>query len=335
MTAPEIFARHADELKVVEQNLLEIFSSNVALIPLIGRHILGGGGKRMRPLFLLLSADLCAYHEPRRAHLGAIIEAIHTASLLHDDVIDGADSRRGRQAAHALWGNPVVILVGDYLYSNALKLAVAQKSQKIMETLSEATTRMTEGEILQLHKIGDPDISTEDYFAIISAKTGVLISAACRIGAILSGQNAEREEALAHFGLRTGIAFQLADDILDYVAREKDLGKHLGKDLGEGKITMPLIHLLKAASSSERQELAGIIREMADNQGYDAPSSAGPAASLARIMNLFDKYRSIEKSLATARSFIDDAKKELRVFPDSPEKEALITMAEYAMRREK
>lgn len=335
MTAPEIFARYADELKSVEESLLAIFSSNVALIPLIGRHILGSGGKRMRPLFLLLSADLCSYREPRRAHIGAIIEAIHTASLLHDDVIDGADSRRGRPAAHALWGNPVVILVGDYLYSNALKLAVAQKSQKIMEALSEATTRMTEGEILQLHRIADPGISLDEYFAIISAKTGVLISAACRIGAILAGQNAEREEALARFGLKTGIAFQLADDVLDYVANEQDLGKHLGKDLGEGKITMPLIHLLGSATPEERQELAGIIASMADEKITDVPYSGAGNVPLSRIMALFEKYRSIEKSLATAQSFVDEARKELAIFPDSKEKEALITMAEFSMQREK
>ncbi|MCI0469168.1 MAG: polyprenyl synthetase family protein, partial [Nitrospirae bacterium] len=193
--ASDIFAFYSDELKAVDQQLLNIFNSKSLLIPTIGRHILGSGGKRIRPLFVLISAELCGCRDKERALMGAIIEAIHTASLLHDDVIDGAETRRGRPSSHAIWGNQIVILVGDYLYSNALKIAVAQENQKIMEALSEATTRMTEGEILQLQKTADPDITEEEYFEIIEAKTGALISAACRIGAILSGQSEERETA--------------------------------------------------------------------------------------------------------------------------------------------
>src|SRR5208283_2531812 len=187
MNIKDIFSCYAEEMKTVERQLLGIFSSNVFLIPMIGQHLISGGGKRIRPLFLLLTADMCGYEETKRTLLAAIIEAIHTASLLHDDVIDGADTRRGKPAAHAVWGNQVVILVGDFLYSKALKIAVDQKNQKIMEALSEATTRMTEGEILQLNKVGDPEITKEEYFDIVGAKTGVLISAACRIGGILAG----------------------------------------------------------------------------------------------------------------------------------------------------
>src|SRR5208282_2651590 len=179
MNIKDIFSHYAEEMQTVERQLLGIFSSNVFLIPMIGQHLISGGGKRIRPLFLLLSSDLCGYKEANRTMLAAIIEAIHTASLLHDDVIDSADTRRGKPAAHAIWGNQVVILVGDFLYSMALKIAVDQKNQKVMEALSEATTRMTEGEILQLNKIGDPDITAQEYYDIIAAKTGVLISAAC------------------------------------------------------------------------------------------------------------------------------------------------------------
>src|SRR5208283_2506688 len=174
MNINDIFSRYVEELKTVDRQTLEIFNSKVFLIPMVGQHILSGGGKRIRPLFLLLSSDLYGYKESNRTTLAAIIEAIHTASLLHDDVIDNAETRRRKPAAHALWGNQVVILVGDFLYSMALKTAVEQKNQKIMEALSEATTRMTEGEILQLNKIGDPDITTEEYYEIIAAKTGVL-----------------------------------------------------------------------------------------------------------------------------------------------------------------
>ncbi len=318
----DIFSSYAEELKAVEERLLGIFSSNVFLIPMVGQHIISGGGKRMRPLFLLLSADLCGYKESNRAMLGAIIEAIHTASLLHDDVIDGAETRRGKPASQALWGNQVVILVGDFLYSKALKIAVDQKNQKIMEALSDATTKMTEGEILQLNKVGDPEITREEYFDIIAAKTGVLISAACRIGGILANQSAENEMALARFGMKTGIAFQLADDILDYVADEQNLGKKLGKDLEEGKITMPLIYLLKNASDAERDEIRDIIKEMAESE-----------EGLRRIIALFAQYHAIDESLKIAKDLIEEAKAELDVFPDSLRKEALLIMAEYAMHR--
>lgn len=323
MKMDDIFSQYFDEMKAVDLELLEIFKSNIFLIPMVGKHILNSGGKRIRPLFLLLAADLCGYKGANRYLLAAIIEAIHTASLLHDDVIDGADTRRGQPAAHSLWGNQAVILVGDFLYSNALKLAVSQKSQKIMEALSEATTKMTEGEILQLNKIGDPDITEEEYFEVISAKTGVLIAAACRIGCILSGMSEEKERALSRFGMKTGIAFQLADDILDYVAEQKDLGKQLGKDLDEGKITMPLIYLLKTASQRERDEIKEIIK--------DARAGSG----LNRILELFSKYKAIEESLKAATALVDEAKSELSVFPDSREKESLFAMAEYAMQREK
>ncbi len=326
MNTKDIFSSYADELKNVEKELLEIFKSTALPITIIGRHIVSGGGKRIRPLFLLLSADLCGYKDARRDHLAAIIESIHTASLLHDDVIDSADTRRGKPTAHALWGNQIVILVGDYLYSNALRLAVAQKSQKIMESLAEATTRMTEGEILQLHRIADPSITMEDYYTIVSAKTGILISAACRIGGVLAGVDNNKEQALASFGLKTGIAFQLADDILDYTAESDDLGKKLGKDLGEGKITLPMICLLRAVSAEERAELEEMIKNHAKK---------GNQKNLRRILKLFSKYNVIEESMRTAQALIEDAKAELSVFPDHQAKQALCVMADYSMKRRK
>jgi octaprenyl-diphosphate synthase len=339
MKAEEIFRQYALELKAVERELLSIFDSSAAVIPLIGKHIVDSGGKRIRPLFLLMSADLCGYYGDQRAHLGAIIEAIHTASLLHDDVIDGAEIRRGKAAAHTVWGNQVVVLVGDFLYSNALRLAVHQKNQKIMEALSEATTRMTEGELLQLHKTGDPEITMDEYFKIISAKTGILISAACRIGAVIAGQTEAREKALSEFGLKTGIAFQLADDILDYVARQKDLGKKLGKDLDEGKITMPLIHLLKVAPAAERKEVIAIIEDTAGtgDNGSDAGdiTSDKRRTNLDRITALFTKYNAIEESFNIARRLVEEAKAELDIFPDSEYKSAILAMADYTLLRKK
>ncbi len=334
MIVKETFSRFADELKRVDSALLDLFRSDAVLIPAIGRHILGSGGKRIRPLFLLLSAELCGYTKPTRVLLAAIIEAIHTASLLHDDVIDGAETRRGRPASHALWGNQIVVLVGDFLYATALKHAVAQRNQKVMETLSGATSRMTEGEILQLHKTGDPDITEKEYYDIISAKTGVLISAACRIGAILANQTEDREQALSRFGMKTGIAFQLADDVLDYVANQEDLGKRLGKDMEEGKITMPLIHLLRVASDGEKNEIRALIKECGARHG-DGDRRNNGNLRLSRLTDLFEKYQAIEASMSSARALVDEAKAELNIFPLSREKEALLAMADYAMERDR
>lgn len=331
MKINDIFATYSAELKTVEEELFSIFQSDVFLIPVIGRHIINSGGKRIRPLFLLLSADLCGYKGVNRRLLAAIIEAIHTASLLHDDVIDGAHTRRGKTASHVLWGNQIIVLVGDYLYSKALKLAVEQKNQKIMEALSTATTRMTEGEILQLHKTADPEITEEEYFKIISAKTGVLISAACKIGGILAEKSDDAVNALANFGMKAGIAFQMADDVLDYMAKQDDLGKKLGKDLEEGKITMPLIQLLKTASDIERQEVINIITDTAKSP----EKSDGDNTSQNRIIQLFNKYNSIAESLKIADAIVQEARAELDIFPSSEEKEAIIAMADYAMSREK
>jgi len=323
MDFQEVLGLYEPELRIIEDRLKDLFKSNVSPIPLIGKYLIDSGGKRLRPLFLILSAEIAGYVGDARPTLAGIIESIHTASLLHDDVVDGAEIRRGKSPAHSIWGNQVVILVGDFLYSNALRLAVMQKNQRIMETLSEATTRMTEGEILQLTKTGDPDITEGEYIDIISAKTGVLISAACRIGAILGSLPEDMENALARFGLKTGIAFQMADDILDYMADEGELGKRLGKDLKEGKITLPLIYLLKAASDTEVENVKEIIKD-----GF-------AKGGLKRILKLFRKYDATELSFKKAQHIIADAKTELAIFSDSPAKEALFTIADYTLLRGK
>lgn len=324
MSISEIFSTYREDLREVEDKLREIFSSDSTAIRLIGEHILNSGGKRLRPLFLILSAELASYKGKDRITLASIIEAIHTASLLHDDVVDGAEMRRGKPASHRIWGNQIAILVGDFLYANALRIAVLQRNQRIMEALSEATTRMTEGEVLQLQRVADPNITEDEYMKIISAKTGALISAACRIGAILGGLPAEAEDALGRFGMKTGIVFQMVDDILDYIAEAKELGKNLGKDLEEGKITLPLIYLLKMASTEEVEEIKNIINTA-------KPSSK----NLERILDLFEKYCVIEESLRTAQSFMREAKMELKIFSSSQQKDALLRLADYAIARDK
>jgi octaprenyl-diphosphate synthase len=274
------FDLYEEKLRLVEFSIRELFRNKIPFIPLIGNYIISSGGKRMRPLFHLISADLAGYKGGAHIDIAGIIESIHTASLLHDDVVDMAELRRGNPTANSIWGNQIVVLVGDFLYSNALKTAVMQKNQKIMEILSGATTRMTEGELLQLNRTGNPDITENEYIEIISAKTGALISAACRLGAVLADLPEAQENALAQFGMKTGIVFQMADDILDYMADENALGKNLCKDLEEGKITLPLLNLLTVAGEDERSEIKQIIRNFSDK-------------GITRIMVLLKKHRSI------------------------------------------
>jgi octaprenyl-diphosphate synthase len=263
----QVFELYEKRLMLVEVKIRELFNNKAAIIPLIGKYITSSGGKRLRPLFHLISADLAGYKGDADIEIAGIIESIHTASLLHDDVVDTADVRRGKPTANSVWGNQIVVLVGDFLYSNALRNAVMQKNQRIMETLSEATTRMTEGELLQLNRIGDPDITETEYIEIISSKTGALISAACRVGAILADLPPDLENALGDFGMKTGIVFQMADDILDYMADEGELGKKLGKDLEEGKITLPLLYLLKKADKEEFLEIKKLIQDDCSDSG--------------------------------------------------------------------
>ncbi|MEJ2183904.1 MAG: polyprenyl synthetase family protein [Nitrospirota bacterium] len=319
----KIFAASARDLGRVEEALMGLFQSQVLFIPAIGKHLVQSGGKRLRPLFLLSGARLAGYGGDEHITLAAIIEAIHTASLLHDDVVDQAELRRGRPTAHSLWGNQVVVLVGDYLYSNALREAVLLRKQRIMETLSEATTRMTQGELLQLEKVSDTTLTEEDYLEIIKAKTGVLISAACRSAGILAGLTPRKEEALAAYGLRAGTAFQMADDVLDYMAHEDDLGKRLGKDLDEGKITLPLICLLRAVTEAERVEINDIVEGDLTEEG------------LRRVMELFTRYDALTESMGKARALVEEAKAELLVFPPSTARDEMFEIAEYALQREK
>jgi len=318
----KVFDAYEKELSLVEAKLGEMFQSEAPLIPLIGKYLLESGGKRLRPLFLLSSAKLAGYRGNEHIELAGIIELIHMASLLHDDVVDAAKIRRGKPVAHSVWGNQIVILVGDFLYSNALRRAVSFRNQRIMEALSNATTSMTEGEILQLQKTADINITEDEYIKIISAKTGLLISAACRIGAILSLSPSSEEEALAMFGLKAGTAFQMADDILDYMAEESELGKKLGKDIGEGKITLPIIYLYRNASVDEKEEIKRIIEN---------PSEDG----LRRILVLFRQYSVLEESLKRAQALVDEAKNELSIFPHSSDRDAMQSLAEYAITREK
>jgi octaprenyl-diphosphate synthase len=318
----KVLDAYSDDMRRVEKHLDEIFHNENLLVQSVARHLLGSGGKRLRPLFLLMSARMAGYGGSDHIPLAGVVEIIHTASLLHDDVVDEADLRRGSPTANSIWGNATVVLVGDYLYSNALKYAVTFSNLKIIKSLSSAITCMTDGELLQLQRTSDITITESEYVRIASGKTGALFSEACRIGGILCGVSDEQEEALAAYGMNVGIAFQMMDDILDYSADEGELGKKLGKDLEEGKITLPLICLLRAVSPEEREEIRQIV---------ESPSDDG----LGRISTLIRHYEAINESLKRAQAVVEEAKARLMAFPESEDRAMMMGIADYALYREK
>jgi octaprenyl-diphosphate synthase len=329
MIIEEIWDYYSGDLKLAEEKIKESLDTVAPAISMVGKHLLMGGGKRIRPILAILCSKLFGYNGEKASILACSVECIHTASLLHDDVVDGAIIRRGRPSAHSLWGSQAVILVGDYLYSNALRLINSLEKQKIMDVFSTATARMSEGELIQLHKKdeckkGNFKLSEEHYMRIITGKTAILMSAACGSGAIIGNATQEKEDALFNFGLKLGMAFQIADDILDYMAEEKKLGKSLGKDLEEGKITLPLIYFFQEASHNEVEKVKTIIKSENFSQ-----------SDLGYILDLLNKYVSIEKSYDKARTILEEAKRELALFNDSVEKSSLLTISDYVLRRKK
>jgi octaprenyl-diphosphate synthase len=284
MTIEEIWEYYKEDLKSAESKMSEVLETVAPAISVVGKHIFSAGGKRIRPFLAILSSRIFNTRGDEVSTLASSVEFIHAASLIHDDVVDGADLRRGKPSAHSLWGNQVVVLVGDFLYANALRLANLLKRQKVMDALCTATAKMSEGELIQLSKQGSPDMSEEDYMKIIQGKTAILMSAACKGGAVLGNASQKEEDALASFGLKFGFAFQMSDDILDYRAEEKVFGKNLGKDLEEGKVTLPLIILLKDAEANEVKRIKEIIEAESITE-----------IDLADIQSLFDKHRSIDK----------------------------------------
>lgn len=323
-TLRDILTEYKVDMEQMERMIYENLSSDVPLIQEVGKYILAAGGKRFRPLLLLLAARLCSYTEGNAEYtLGSVVEFIHTASLLHDDVVDEARMRRGRTSANSLWGNQASILVGDYLYSKALYHAVRLQNQRVMDILSETTTVMSEGEVLQLMQIRNADITENDYFRLVECKTGVLISASCRLGAVISKAPPRHEDALTEYGKKLGLAFQITDDTLDYAADQKQLGKVIGKDLGEGKVTLPLIHVLRAADRSESATLRDILQAEAVTDDH-----------LRYTLGLMEKYGAVTETLNLAHALSDEAVKALAVFPDSRARQALIALARHVIQRE-
>ncbi len=295
------------DLAAINAALAANLQTHVPLIAEVGRHILLSGGKRVRPLLFILAARMCGHHSNNLADFSTIFEYLHAATLLHDDVIDAAQVRRGATTANNIWGNHAVILVGDFLLSKALSLAVTTDRLKILKVLAAATTQMAEGEILQLIHAGDLALTEAQYFEVITRKTATLMSAACQIGGILAGAPPNQEEALAQMGLNLGLTFQLVDDILDYTGDERELGKQVGADLREGRVTLPLIHALAQANPADRERLQEIARHLTPEM---APE----------LLALIDRYGSLEHARSLARQYTRQAQENLAVFAPCPEK---------------
>lgn len=313
-----------DDLQQVETRFREDLNSEVQLIRKVGEYVLASGGKRLRPMLLLLAARLSGYRGAAHIGLASVVEFIHTATLLHDDVVDSAVLRRGNASANAVWGNEASVLVGDYLFAKSFSIMVRGGNLEVLKALSDATTMMAEGEVLQLISTCDLDLDESRYLQVVKNKTAILIAAACQVGGILGGVDKDREEALAGFGMDLGIAFQLMDDALDYVAEQEEFGKARGHDLAEGKMTLPLIHSLRSCSAAERAEVARIV-ELEDLGDDD----------LALVIGLIERSRGIEYTRTRATELVTAAKARLAPFSDGPEKTALFTLADYVVSRRK
>jgi len=315
----DVFSYYGDELRRVEECMERHLRSEVNLIPEIIYHLLGSGGKRFRPLLLLATSALCGYKGERHYSLSAVVEFIHTATLLHDDVIDHAQIRRGKVSANNIWGNAASVLVGDFLYSKSFKLMTEDGNIAVLKLLSTTTNTMSEGEVFQLVKAGDINLTEKEYLFIIEKKTSTLISAACAVGGILGNASDAKIEALTRFGMRLGSAFQITDDTLDYTANEGEFGKAIGKDLEEGKITLPLIRTLKKCSPHERETIKGAVQYKEQ--------------SLADVVSLIHKYDGINYALKKARAYITEGKEFLVCFEDCQAKTSLLTISDYIVER--
>ncbi len=311
-----------DDLDRVNELIVQNMQSPVALIPQLAGHIIAAGGKRLRPVLTLAAARLCGHPGIRAAGLAACVEFIHTATLLHDDVVDESDLRRGEASANVLWGNKASVLVGDFLFSRAFQLMVADGSLRILEILCGASAKIAEGEVLQLMTSNDTATTEQAYLEVIKGKTAILFSAACEVGAVLAERPKREQEALASFGLNLGIAFQLIDDALDYSAKQEALGKKIGDDFREGKITLPVILAFLRGDEGEREFWRRTLerQEQADSD-------------LAEAQRLIAKHNALGDTVQRASHYGAMARDALGIFPDSADKRALVEVVDFCIRR--
>lgn len=320
MTIEHIRAPIADDLQAVNALIRHQLHSDVVLINQLSAYIIEGGGKRLRPVTVLLAAQACGYTGPQHIDAAAIIEFIHTATLLHDDVVDESGLRRGRETANAIWGNQASVLVGDFLYSRAFQMMVSIGSMRVMEIMADTTNTIAEGEVMQLLNCHDPDTTEERYMAVIHCKTAKLFEAAAQLGAVLTGLPLEDELAMARYGLHLGTAFQLIDDVLDYSASSAELGKNIGDDLAEGKPTLPLIHAMRHGSPEEAQ----IIRNAIEQGGLQQIDLVTRTIESTGALDYTSRLAAKEAELAITS---------LPRLPESPARDALIGLAQFAVNR--
>ena len=310
------------ELLEVERVLHDQSRSEVRLVMQVSDHILQSGGKRFRPAALLLSARLCGYRGPQAVSYAAAIEYAHTSTLLHDDVVDEATTRRGRLSANGLWGNQTSVLVGDYLLFKGFHLLLRNENPRVLKLVNQTAIQMAEGEAYQLTRKKHAALREPDYFKIITDKTAALISVSCRIGAILGRAGRQAEQALGAFGLNLGIAFQLVDDALDYAGHERAWGKQVGKDFAEGKMTLPLIRAYQQAGAREQKRLTRMMAK-----------PRRTAADFKTALGLIHRHEGLQYTLARARTYATEAKAFLEIFPRHPAKQALLDLADFVVDR--
>ena len=315
-----IQALAAADMAGIDALIRRRLASDVVLINQVAEHIISAGGKRLRPMLVALAGRACGGDGPEHHQLAAIIEFIHTSTLLHDDVIDESDLRRGRSTANAIWGNAASVLVGDFLYSRSFQLMVELDRMPVMQILADATNRIAEGEVLQLLHVRNPDVDEAAYLRVIERKTAILFAAATELGALLAERPAAEQAALRRYGHSLGMAFQIADDILDYEADEADLGKHLGDDLAEGKATLPLIHALGKAAPHQLQALRAAIE-------------SGGREQLPLVLAAIREHGGLDYARARAEEFAAQAVDALEALPPSRHRDALAFLAGFAVAR--
>lgn len=329
-----LFAHVAEPLELVEHSIREQFASKADVIEVVGDHVFGAGGKRLRPALLLLAAELCGYSGPRRIHLGAAIELLHTATLLHDDVVDLSNLRRGRPSANAIWGNRRAVLSGDFFYARASSMIVEDGNPDILASLADTIRQMAEGELLQLQRSFDATVTEAHYYEVIERKSASLLATACEVGAILGGVTRSERRDVAEFGSQLGLAFQLRDDALDYESGEEALGKRRYADLREGKVTMPLLLTLKRCTASEHEQISRAIKVAVPLAG-DPDDTALSEPECDDVIRLVDRYRGVEDTVKRARVHIERALNSIEAFPDGPAHRALREAAIFAVERDR
>lgn len=323
LTVKDVFDLVRDDLERVEKEFCQQTVSSIQAITEIGQYLQVSGGKRLRPVLVLLASKLFGFEGDPAIRMGAAYEMIHSATLVHDDVIDKAETRRGQPSINSRWGNHMSVLAGDWLYMQAFSIALAERNFKILDLLIGLTQVMVEGELLQLAYLRKTDLTEDDYFELTYRKTACLFSACLRTGALLADRPEEEENLIASYGINLGLAFQLIDDVLDFTSSEKKLGKPVGNDLREGKVTLPLIYLLQMCAPADAKKVSRVL----DDGGFEH-------VAFAEVLEMVDRYGALDAARKKAKEFADEAKRCLSIFPDCIYKDALVYLPDFIIARE-